>query len=241
LRIAIVIVVALLFTLPATCIADQAARGPDIQKLLAEGRKKVERFFSKRYLKPFDVEVCPNRAAFDAYMRNRWNLPETEMWMVAMGVADKLLILSPQVWKTEAVEHNPENSMHVRAIIVHELVHVYHGQFSPKPDFDGMDDLGWFVEGLATYVSEQLEREHPNDAREAISMGKVPANLKDAWSGRYRYGVCGSLVKYVDRKYGRKMLTRLMTVTTPKTALELLGATEDQFLADWRKYVLSGK
>src|SRR6516165_2607432 len=80
--------------------------------------------------------------------------------MVASGVADRMVILSPRVWKTQAAEHDPADAEHLRDLIAHELVHVYHGQHNPRPDFDGMDDSGWFVEGLAVYVSGQLERSH---------------------------------------------------------------------------------
>ena len=53
----------------------------------------------------------------------------------------------------------------VQALIAHELVHVYHGQRSPRPDFHGMDDVGWFVEGLAVLASGQLELHHRGRAQ----------------------------------------------------------------------------
>jgi hypothetical protein len=203
-----------------------------------QGQKRVEQFFRKPFRSRFDIEVVPDRAAFDDYFRKRWKIPKTEDWMVASGVADRLVILSPRVWKTQAVEHDPANVEHVRDIIAHELVHVYHGQHNPHPDFDGMDDLGWFVEGLAVYVSGQLERSpHRGGAREALSAGKAPAKLADAWSGRYRYGVAGSMAEFVDVRYGRAALEKLMPVVTNEEALKALNTTESKFLETWKAYL----
>jgi hypothetical protein len=201
---------------------------------LDAGKKAVERFFDRPFPKTFDVEVLPSRSSFDEYFHRRWKIPKTEAWMVASGVADRMVILSPRVWNAEAREHNPANTDHVRDLIAHELVHVYHGQFCPKPDFDGMDDMGWFVEGLAVLVSGQLEHSHRSAAADALKAGKAPARLADAWSGRYRYGVSGSMVEFVDKRFGRDVIRKLLTAQTNEEALKILNTTEAQFLENWK-------
>src|SRR5262249_41774892 len=158
---------------------------------LEAGRKRVEDFFHQPFRRPFQVEAFPNRDAFNEYFKKRWRMPKTERWMVASGVGDKLTILTPRVWRTEASEHDPADKTHFQELIAHELVHVYHGQRNPTKDFEGMDELGWFVEGLAVYVSGQLEHSHQSSARTAIAEGRAPTNLAKAWSGKHRYGVCG--------------------------------------------------
>ncbi len=214
-----------------------AAVVAQLQAPLTQGRKRAEAFFGKPFARSFDVEVFADRAAFDRYFQKRWKVPKTEAWMVAAGVADRFMILSPRVWKTQAVEHNPADAAHLRDLIAHELVHVYHGQRNPTGDFDGMDDLGWFVEGLAVYVSGQLDREHRGAAQEAIRAGKEPHQLANAWSGRYRYAVCGSMVEFVDRRWGRDVVWKLLAVTKPEAALRVLGVTEAEFLKDWHGFV----
>jgi Collagenase len=209
----------------------------ELLKSLGEGRKRIEEFFGKPFPRPFDVEVFPGRAAFDAYFQKRWKAAKTEPWMVAAGVADRFMILSPRVWKTEAVEHDSADAAHVHELVAHELVHVFHGQQNSTGDFEGMDDLGWFVEGLATYVSGQLSHEHRGAAIKAIQADKAPRRLADAWSGQYRYGVCGSMVEFVDQRWGRETIWKLLSVTKPDVALKLLGVTEEQFLEDWQKSV----
>jgi hypothetical protein len=199
----------------------------------------VEHFFGHRFKKAFEVEVFPDRVAFDEYFRKRWKVPQTAAWMVASGVADRLVILSPHVWKTQAAEHDSADAEHIGDLVTHELVHVYHAQHNPRSDFEGMDDTGWFVEGLAVYVSGQLERSHRADAREALKAGKGPTRLADAWSGRYRYGVSGSLVEFIDNRYGREMVRKLLPVVSNDEAMKQLNITEVEFLAAWRAHVLT--
>jgi len=208
-----------------------------LRPYLQQGRHKVEQFFGQPFKKAFEVEVFPDRAAFDEYFRKRWKLPNTAAWMVASGVADRLTILSPRVWRSEAAEHNPADAEHIRDLIAHELVHVYHGQRNPRPDFADMDDSGWFVEGLAVYVSGQLERSHRTAARDALQAEKGPARLAEAWSGRYRYGVCGSMVQFVDQRYGRDVIKKLLKVVNNAEALKLLETTEGEFLEAWKAHV----
>jgi hypothetical protein len=208
-----------------------------LRPYIQQGQQKVEGFFGQPFKKAFEVELVPDRAAFDEYFRKRWRVPKTEAWMVASGVADRMVILSPRVWKTQATEHDPADAEHIRELIAHELVHVYHGQHNPRPDFDGMDDIGWFVEGLAVYVSGQLERSHHTAARDALKGGKAPSRLADAWSGRYRYGVSGSMVEFVERRHGREAIKSLLAVVTNEAAMTRLNTAEHEFLEAWKAHV----
>jgi hypothetical protein len=222
-----------------TITADDADRETlaRIDDCLRSAQKRIESFFGQPFEKTFSVVVFPDRSKLDNYCKQRWQLPKTERWMVAMGVADKLVILTPRVWKTQAIEHDPADPRHFQELVAHELVHVYHGQHNPTGDFTGMDDLGWFVEGLAVYVSGQLEHGHKEAAQKAISAGKAPKELASAWSGPYRYGVSGSMVHFVDRRYGRPMLWQLLSETKPDAVLHRLNISEREFLQAWRNSV----
>jgi hypothetical protein len=212
-----------------------------LENHLRSGQKRVEQFFGHPFKKSFSAEIFPSRVFFDRYFKQRWQLPKTESWMVALGVADKLAVLSPRVWKTEASEHDPKDETHFRELVAHELVHVYHGQNNPTGDFDGMDDLGWFVEGLAVYVSGQLEHGHQHAARDAIATGKAPTRLAEAWSGKYRYGVSGSMVHFIDNRYGRQVVGKLLPETKPDRVLHILNLSEKEFLQAWREFVVKNE
>lgn len=208
------------------------AGGAGIQDALTKGRTVVEAYFGEPFAKPFDMNVFPNRAALTEFAKQRWGMEDTQCWMVAMGVSSVLVVLSPDAWKEEACEHEstPE---HVREIVTHELVHVFHGQHNPSHEFDGMDDAGWFVEGLAIHVAGQLTDDRMARLRKAIDAGRGPKRLADAWSGPDKYGVCGSLVRFVEQRWGRGKIKQLLPATTNAEILAALGMTEEELLGVW--------
>jgi hypothetical protein len=219
---------------------EQAKR---LVTLLAKGHRTITDFFHRSFPQRFTVRIYPDRAALTAYWRTAWGIPDLqpERWMVASGTATMLTLLSPAVWKTEAEEHDPADTTHVQRLLTHEMVHVFHAQNNPHPDFDGMDAVAWFVEGLAVFVSGQLAEKNLATAKEAIAQGKEPRELSRAWSGRYRYGVSGSIVEYIAAAYGRKKLDAMLKGTSQAELLKTVGLTEQQLLEQWRAYVLSGK
>jgi hypothetical protein len=183
------------------------------------------------------VRIYPHREEFTQALREAWGIPETACWMVGAADDHSLYLLSPGVWEAEACEHDPDDELHRRMLVAHEAVHVYHGQDNPSEDIGLLEEIGWFSEGLATYVSGQLETSHAGRAAEAVSSGEVPGRLMDAWSGPYRYGVAGSMVEFIDAHWGRDTLTAALEVTTQDELLSLLETTESGFLADWESWV----
>lgn len=183
------------------------------------------------------VRVLPDREGFDEALRAAWGIPQTACWMVGAADDHHLYVLSPGAWKSEACEHDPMDEEHRRLLVTHEAVHVFHGQVNPSEDVGLLEDIGWFVEGLATYVSGQLETSHAGRATEALAAGDGPDRLAQAWSGPYRYGVAGSLVAFIDEHWGRDTLITALEITSQEEFRDVLGTTEDEFLADWRAWV----
>lgn len=235
---------ALMLQNPPVTFKFEGTRDADFEASMratvAASKSKVEAFFGKPFPRGFIVEVLPDRKAFDAYFMRKWSVAATEPWMVATGVATGMAILSPKAWATEALEHEATPD-HVSGIVTHELVHVYHGQCNPSGNLDGQDEIGWFVEGLATYASGQLEKEHAGRDETALKEGQGPANLATMWSGKYRYAVSGSLVRFIEKKHGRARLIKLMAETRNSRILKALATTEDQLLEDWRKAVVGSR
>ena len=219
---------------------EDAADAARLAPWLEEGVKAVEAFFGAPFRDAFLVELFPDRASFSASFPPAWGMTDTQCWMVATGVADFLHVLAPRVWRAEACEHDPDDDRHVRGILVHELTHVFHGQYNPTRDFTGAEELGWFAEGLAVLVSDQLAEQHLARAAEAVRAGAVPAELESAWSGPYRYAVAGTLVQYVDGVAGREALLELLAATTEQELLAAIGRTEEELLAEWLAFVEHG-
>jgi hypothetical protein len=193
-----------------------------------------------RFEDTVSVHVYPSRTAFSDGLRKTWGLPETSCWMVGAADDHALHLLAPDRWATEACEHDADDADHVRRLVTHELVHVYHGQANPSTDLGLLEEIGWFTEGLATYLSGQLEARHEGRAAEAIRTGREPARLADAWSGPFRYGVAGSLVAFIDAAWGRGTLVDLLRATSQAELLTALGVSEAQLLDRWRGWVTSG-
>jgi hypothetical protein len=223
------------------CIPPDGSALTRLEPLLADAVRTVEAFFGAPFPQPFTVLVHPDRASFDASFPPEWGIARTECWMVATGVATGVQLLSPGAWKAEACEHDPADDRHLRELLAHELVHVYHGQRNPSPDFVDVSGLDWFVEGLATLAAGQLTDERLEAARAALAAGRGPDGLDGAWSGPHRYGFSGSLVALLDRELGRERLIELLPATSRDELLALAGTTEAELLESWRATLLAGE
>lgn len=217
--------------------AGNRGAASDVSRMVRAGVRQVEGFFGSPFAGPFDLRVFPDRDSLTAYWRRAWNAPEFEpqCWMVASGTARTLAVLSPEAWKTEACEHDPSDRSAAQMLLTHELVHVYHGQRNPDPEFQNAEEIGWFVEGVAVFASGQLDGARTRRAREALASGKGPGRLTDVWSGPDRYGFAGSLVRHIDRTRGRSALIRLLGCRSNGEILLTLGTTEEELLSRWKE------
>lgn len=157
--------------------------------------------------------------------------------MVASGVADKLDIISPKLWDTQSCEHIYSETTHTQQLITHELVHVFHGQQNVSSDFSNVEGIDWFVEGLATYASGQCDTQRITDVKKAISNNKIPKNLDNFWSGKIKYGLSGSVVMFMDNKYGRTKIIELLPFNKKSEILSALKTTESELLLEWQNYI----
>lgn len=219
--------------------AADAALAEGLAQNVRVGLKQVQKFFGQPWRHRFVVRIFPDRKSLDRHWRTKWKEPafSSKCWMVASAVQDELSMLSPRAWKEQACEHDPTDETHLQNLITHELVHVYQDQYNPTDGYEGMEKLGWFVEGLATFVSGQLSEGHLASPREAVELGKVPAKLSHAWKGKYRYGVCGSLVQLVHRRVGRERLFELLAAVQTRAILDALAIDEERLLSAWQAHV----
>ena len=97
------------------------------------------------------------------------------------------------------------------------------------------------LEGLAVYVSGQLDEGHLASPLEAVELGLTPKSLETAWSGKYRYGVCGTLVRYLDQTCGREKLREMLACTSQAQLLILAGLSEEELLNGWQEDILTRK
>lgn len=211
-----------------------------LEKTVQVSRRDVEQFFGAPYPKSFTVKIFPDRGSMDQYWRTAWHQPEPKSacWMVASGIAKELDLLSPRVWSSSACEHDPADQPALQRLITHELVHVYHAQNNTDQEMANLDEIAWFVEGLATYVSGQLDTERFDRAKaELAKLGHAPP-LSALWTGPDRYGMSGSLVRYIDETFGRKTLIQMLGASNQDDLLSMIDLEEDELLENWRRWML---
>jgi hypothetical protein len=211
-----------------------------MEKELGIGTKTVTDFFHSSFKEKYEVYIFPNRNELDRQWSKDWAGPnfKSQCWMVASGVARRLDILSPICWKKDACEHNAADNIEVEKIITHELVHVFHAQHNPHPNFDGMDDLSWLIEGLATFVSGQLNEERINKVRTQLKEGKTPTTLSQLWTGADKYGRAGCFVQFLEKKYGRKKIIELLSLTDLNSILKILKTDEETLITTWKNEII---
>ncbi|MBL7850084.1 MAG: hypothetical protein JNN04_04225 [Cyclobacteriaceae bacterium] len=204
--------------------------------LVDGGLQLVSLFFQQPFPKPFEVYVHPTRLSWDEKLRAAYQMPDfkSECWMVASGDGFQLNMISPITWDTAACEHRYGDKVATQSLITHELVHVFHGQHNPNPDFTAVEGIDWLVEGLATYASGQLTADRLAGVETLVKENKTPTLLDNFWKGQHRYGLSGSVVKYIDQKYGRQKLLSLLAFTRKDQVLQALNLSEPQLLADWK-------
>lgn len=211
----------------------------EYEKLVDNGLSEVLNFFNSPLNKNFDLVIHPNRQSLDSTWQKDWNMPDfrSECWMVASGTAFKMDLLSPVLWESESCEHKYIETKKTQQLITHELVHVYHGQLNVSPDFSNTEGIDWFVEGMATYASGQCDSTRISAIKEAISGNKIPLRLDDFWTGNLKYGLSGSMVMYIDKKYGREILRKLLPLNRKTDILTVLDITESELLSEWKEFL----
>lgn len=219
--------------------ASDSARRIEYARFIDEGIARTRAFMESPFVRDFQVVIHPDRRSLDSTWRVDWGAPDftSECWMVASGVAAKLDLLSPRTWDSTACEHSSADFRKIQQLLTHELIHVFHGQHHPTPDFSTADGIDWFVEGLATYASGQCDSARMAEVRSAVRSGTTPASLGDFWKGKRKYGQSGSLVQYIDSAYGRSTLKTLLPLTTKAQILETLKTTEQELLDGWKAYI----
>jgi hypothetical protein len=208
-------------------------------QLIDNGIKFVEIFFADTFKNKFDVYIHPNRQSLDRQWQKDWKMPnfKSECWMVASGVADKLDMISPKTWDKESCEHSYAEKVKTQRVITHELVHVFHGQLNASRDFSDTENIDWFVEGLATYASGQCDSARIAEVKKLVLDNQSPATLDDFWKGSLKYGLSGSVVMFIDHKYGRAKIKELLLFNKKSQILHALNLSESALLAGWKKNI----
>lgn len=219
---------------------DDAALSSAILDRAVYGKSAVEAFFGRPLQTPFVARIYPDRESLSSYWRSEWNQPnlQVQCWMIASANRDMLVVLSPRVWATQACGHDAASSSYVRAVVTHEIVHILHRRANPSATFVGQHDLWWFVEGAAVYASGQYDEATKARVRSLLANGYSPQTPQAAFEGSGGYDAAGSMAHYIDDRFGRATLSLILEAVTEADLFARLGTPRNEFLQNWREYVL---
>jgi hypothetical protein len=207
-----------------------------VSEAIRNGERLAITFFTAAPLQPYSISIYPDRTSLTDHWRVAWQFPsfQPECWLIAAAWATELDLLSPRVWRRDACGHDADNLTHVRNVLAHEVVHVLHGQLGQHANLSSLLTAQWFTEGLATYISGMLDVDYAGAVQARLAAGFAPRTFADVWNDRDNYPLSGSIVRYIDRRYGRTALRDLLSARSTSTILTRLGVGEAELLAAWR-------
>ena len=62
-------------------------------------------------------------------------------------------------------------------------------------------------------------------------------DLDKFWTGNLKYGLSGSLVMFIDHKFGRQKLIELLKFNKKTELLAKLNIEEQELLFGWKQYI----
>lgn len=208
---------------------------PALLEDLAAGRLRASATLGLAFQGPVPLLVYPDRATLTRHWRSVWRRPDfvPACWMIAAGWATEVNLLSPAAWPSEACGHPAGDALYRRMVIGHELVHALHAR--QNASYSQLDaTIPWLDEGLAVYVSGQLEAVYEPSGALARGLAANPQSITELWTLPESYALMGSLIRYVDRAHGRTTLRALLQVDSRAEFLDLLGVSEAILLAEWK-------
>lgn len=209
---------------------------PFVREAIRNGESIATTFFNVPPLQTFRVSIYPDRTTLTDRWRAAWQLPafQAECWMIAAAWGNELDLLSPRIWSRDACGHDANNLTHIRNVLAHEVVHVLHAQLGQHANLGSMLNAQWFTEGLAVYISGMLDVDYAGTVQSRLNAGFAPTTLAEVWTDRANYPLSGSIVRYIDRRYGRAAIRELLTERSTAMILTRLGVSETELLRAWR-------
>ena len=209
---------------------------PFVRDAVKDGESLATTFFNAAPLHSFSISIYPDRSTLTDRWRVAWQSPsfQPQCWMIAAAWATELDLLSPRAWSRDACGHDANDLVHIRNVVAHEVVHVLHGQLGQHASLGTMLNSQWFTEGLAVYVSGMLDVDYTGVVQTRFAAGFAPRTLAEVWSDPANYPLSGSIVRYIDRRYGRAAIRDLLAARSTTTILTRLGVGEAELLEAWR-------
>jgi hypothetical protein len=211
-------------------------------RFFREGVRTITSFFDTGFSKHFQIYVQPNRNAFDTKEQERRHnrFFKSECWLAATGTIEGINLLSPLRWQDEPCSGRYteySDTVKTKKLFIHEMVHVFHAQHQQLNHTNDEVDF-WFLEGIAYYVSGQMDSTAARMVQTAFTNQRIPDHLSaigQISDINLRYAVSGSLLQFISATYGKPLLRKMLVPDNEKDLQAVMPVSEKDLIGRWKQ------
>lgn len=179
--------------------------------------------------------IAENRIAYNSILQHIFKLKliKTPPSRIAQTKGCYLLLLSPRVYSYDSI-YTYQHDEYLR-LLVHEIAHIIIRRTS-----GGEDNVPrWFEEGLAVYLSKQwlYEDEFRKQLFQRILINKIPSFKKIIQDRRYYYCWGWTIIKYIEKMYGKKIILKIIEKSIQQDIFEILGEKKHLLEQKWKDHL----
>lgn len=200
------------------------------------GIRKGLRFFGLPPEFPLiNIFIAPRRTEYDKLVSHLTKVP-TSKGRLGQTQGHDLYIISPKAWATDVhpdylASNGGYDKKVYRQFIEHETIHMIEEYSSPKNAMEIRPQ--WWCEGLAVYTTGQYrDRINREETKKDLAIDKLPHIT--GMKGRDAYVWGWSLVRYIEKRFGREILKKIIIESCTEDILGFLKLRRNKFELEWR-------
>lgn len=217
------------------CDRDVNAVDETYKYALAGIRKGLGFFMLQPEFPLINLFIVPNREEYDRMVSHLTRIP-TSKGRLGQPQGHDFYLISPNAWPTDMHPDylTPDGACDkkvYRQFIEHEIVHMIEEYSSPKGAMEIRPQ--WWGDGIAVYATGQYkDRLTVKNIKEDLADSRLPDIA--AMKGRDAYVWGWSLVRYIDKLFGRETLKKIMVESCTGDILGFLKLRKKEFELEWR-------
>lgn len=185
-----------------------------------------------------NIFIAPDREEYDRLVSHLTKVP-TSKGRLGQPQGHDLYLISPNVWPISVHPDylGPDGACDrkvYRQFIEHEIIHMIEEYSSPRNAMEIRPQ--WWGDGIAVYATGQYsDRINRKEMEKDLSAEKFPrlAEMK----GRDAYVWGWSLVRFIEKRFGRGALKRIIKESYTADIPAFLKLRRKEFESEWRKAV----
>ncbi|MDP2865901.1 MAG: hypothetical protein Q8O90_06635 [Elusimicrobiota bacterium] len=183
--------------------------------------------------------IAPDREEYDRMVSHLTKIP-TSKGRLGQPQGHDFYLIAPNAWPTDVHPDylGPDGACDkkvYRQFIEHEIVHMIEEYSSPKNAMEIRPQ--WWGDGIAVYATGQYgDRINREEIKKDLAVNKLPHIT--GMKGRDAYVWGWSLVRYIEKRFGRKILRKIILESCTEDILGFLKLRKNKFELEWRAAIL---